>query len=258
MISDCAAIGERKSIFQIITGLSQTVSNCLLSFACPYYADDFNQKKMKSQLLIPKLVDFLLLIAMAGLFAGCRTQELSGVKEYQQITAEASSAVHRALKALDPINDRTNPYPSKLVANLDKQVHRLKVDSVRIRARSQAILARGDAYFAEWSKNISNMENLRVRDLAEQHRPQLENSYSKIKLASEKAGAAFKPFMAGLQKVNTELETSPDKLATDSGKNLIRETQANGQQVLRELGVINSELNAITTMLTPTKSSTYH
>jgi hypothetical protein len=54
------------------------------------------------------------------------------------------------------------------------------------------------------------------------------------------------------------LETSPDKLATDSGKNLIRETQANGQQVLRELGVINSELNAITTMLTPTKSSTYH
>jgi hypothetical protein len=209
---------------------------------------------MKNQLFTPKCTALVFLVAMASLLAGCRTPELSGVKEYQQITAEASSAVHRALNALDPISVRTNPYPPKVVADLGQQVHRLKVDSVRLRARSQAILARGDAYFADWSENISNIKDRRVRQLAEQHHPQLENSYSKIKLASEKAGAAFKPFMAGLQKINTELETRPDRLATDSSKNLILETQSNGQQVLRELDVINSELHAITRMLTPKNS----
>ena len=212
---------------------------------------------MKSYLLSPKRVLLLLLLALTSLFAGCRTKDLSGVKEYQQIRAEASTAVQRALKALDPISDSTNPYPAKLVAALGQQVHRLKVDSVRLRARSQAILARGDAYFADWSENISRIENPRVRELAEQHRPELENCYTKIKLASQKAGAAFKPFLAGLQKINIELETKPDELATDSGKTFIRETQNNGEQVLSELEIINSELDAITTMLTPTKSSTH-
>ena len=75
-----------------------------------------------------------------------------------------------------------------------------------------------------------------------------------IKLASQKAGASFKPFQAGLRKARADLETKPDGLASDSGRNLLEEIRVNGEHVVQELGIINLELKAITRMLTPTNS----
>jgi hypothetical protein len=211
---------------------------------------------MKRHLFSRKTAAPLLLAVIVSLFASCRTKEPEGVKEYREVTNEALTTVKATLNALDKVRAHSDHCPPKIVAAFDEQVQQLQVHSLRVRARSQAILARGDAYFADWSANIANIKDPRVRQLAEHFRPQLEKSFSTIKLASQKAGAAFKPFQAGLLKARADLERKPDGLASDSGKNLLREIRENGEQVVQELGIINLELKAITRTLTPTNSIT--
>jgi hypothetical protein len=190
------------------------------------------------------------LVALAALFAGCATKEPRGVVEYRQITAQALTGVQEALKSLDQVGAEASPAP-KLVSTYSRNVQRLEVDSIQVRARARAILARGDAYFADWSNSIARIKNPRVRELADQSHVELEQSFSKIKLASQEAGAAFKPFLAGLRELRVKLEADPSGIGAGSAKDLMRKTSENGQQVVRELDAINSELNAVTTMLTP-------
>ncbi len=196
---------------------------------------------------------------LAGLLAGCATKEsassaprrLKGVEEYKQLAAQALHGVQAALQSLDQVSAQAEPCSPKVVAAFSNQVQRLQVESIRVRARSQAIQARGDAYFQAWSENIARIQDPRVRELAERFHPQLEQCYLKVKVASREAGEAFRPFLSGLRELRTELENKPDVVATDSARELIRATREHGQEVVKKLGEISNECQAITTMLTP-------
>jgi hypothetical protein len=136
------------------------------------------------------------------------------------------------------------------------QVQRLQIDSLRIRARAQAILTRGDAYFASWSESIARIKDPQVRAAAERFHPELAQSFSKIKLASQQAGGAFKPFLSGMRKLHVQLEKDSGLRQDDTTKELVSSTRANGEEVVRELGVVRGELDAVTKMLGTDKSMT--
>jgi len=181
---------------------------------------------------------------------GCATKEVPGIVEYRQSTAQALTGVQDALKSLDQVNARTPP-SSRVVSTYSRDVQKLEVDSIKVRARSRAILARGDAYFADWSNSIATIKNPKIRELADRSHAELEQSFSKIKLHSEQAGAAFKPFLAGLRELRVKLETDPAGVGAGPARDLIIKTRENGQQVVRELDAIELELNTVTRMLTP-------
>ncbi len=67
---------------------------------------------------------------------------------------------------------------------------------MRVRARSRAILAHGDAYFEHWQENLARMKDPRVRELAGKHRQELPQHFANIKRLAEKTGDTFKPFLA--------------------------------------------------------------
>jgi hypothetical protein len=195
------------------------------------------------------------------LLAGCATKESngaaprpgSGVAEYRELTSEAAKAVRAALATLDKVSVASNPCPPKLVAAYANQVKRLHVDSLRIRARGQAIRARGDAYFADWTENMARIQDPQIRERAERFRPELQECFSRIKLASQQGGAAFKPFMSGLRMLRVQLD-KPPAIADDTTKDLIRTTRAHGSEVLQALSGVNNELDTITRLLTPGKA----
>jgi hypothetical protein len=192
------------------------------------------------------LCAFLVFVALISLLAGCGTKELPGVVEYKQITAQALTGVQAAMQSLDKLGTQAPP-PPKLLNAYCQSVQRLEVGSIQVRARAKAILARGDAYFGDWSESIARIKDPRVREQADRSHTQLEQSFSKIKLASQQAGAAFNPFLAGLRDLRVKLESNPAVIGADP----IRKTRENGQQVVRELDAINSELHTVTLMLTP-------
>jgi hypothetical protein len=206
-------------------------------------------------------MEFLKIICLlpfvVSLLCGCATKEPSttvpgeqnGIIEYQQITLDAMAAVKRALQSLDQVAAQASPCPTNIVDGFADEVQSLQVDSTQVRAHAQAIQARGDAYFDNWSENLAHVKDPQVRQRAEQYHPQLQQSFSKIKLTSQEAGAAFRSFFAGLRKLRTSLEKDPGVIGSDSSKDLIRTTRTNGEQVLQLLGSIKAELETMQTML---------
>jgi hypothetical protein len=105
-----------------------------------------------------KVGHFLLAIALILVTAvsGCATHKSadeapepgSGIAEYKEITAQALTSLRAVLDSLKSVNAQPYPCPSNVSAVFTERVLQLQTDSLRVRARTQAILSRGDAYFA--------------------------------------------------------------------------------------------------------------
>jgi hypothetical protein len=192
--------------------------------------------------------------AIAISLAGCAGKDLPGVHEYLGVTAEARASVLTGLASLEKVSAQHDSVSKKLVASFEKEVESLELHSIQTRSHVKAMEARGDAYFKDWSENIGRMKNPKIRELAETHRPELEQAFSRIKAASQRAGAEFRPFLSGLREVQVELEAAGSQTKPD----VIASTRERGQRVVRELDSLQSELQSIITLLTPGKASNKH
>ena len=88
------------------------------------------------------------------------------------------------LRSLDEISVQAHRDPRPAYEAFAKAVHRLEVDSIRMRARTHAMRARGDAYFEHWEEYLATVKNEQVRKLAEEHRPELKQSFEQLHLAA--------------------------------------------------------------------------
>jgi hypothetical protein len=208
-----------------------------------------------------------LVLAVAGMaMAGCATHETSssspkpgeGITLYRQLVRESLKAIATTVSSLDRVGAQTNRCSARLVKAFSEEVQELQAESIKVRSRSQAIQARGDAYFQNWQENLMSVKDPKVRALAEDHRPQLQECFARIKLGSQKAGEAFRPFLSGLRKLQNGLETDAGSVGTDSTRELIRVTREKGGQVEQALTGIGQELDAMTAMLTPAKAGASH
>jgi hypothetical protein len=209
------------------------------------------------------IVGSLALVAVL-LMAGCASKTAvqdvrppgSGIAEYRQIASSAQVAVQAALKALVRVKVQTNGCSPQALAALSNQVHRLQVDSLKVRARSQALLVRGDAYFDQWHEQMARIPDSELRSLAETRKPQLQESFRKIKSLSQEGRAAFDPFLSELRQIRNLLEKDVGSVGIDNTQDRIRQAADNGNHVERCLVGITHELDAMQAMVTPLANST--
>ncbi len=202
-----------------------------------------------------------LLAGVVTTLAGCATKDATtkvpqpknGIAEYRMIVGESIQGIEAALRALDQVNAQTQSCPPKVIAAFSKEVERLQVNSIKVRSRTQALQARGDAYFEHWHENMVRMKDPKIRALAEQHRPELQQNFEKIKVASKQTGDAFRPFLSGLRQLCSALEENPGAAGADATRDLMRTTGEKGREVIQSLASIREELNTMTATLTPTK-----
>jgi len=205
---------------------------------------------------------FVTALAIAGILGACATRKSpddgpapgSGIAEYKEITTQATTSIRATLDALEKVSAQPNPCPTNVSGAFTERVLQLHSDSLRVRARAQAILSRGDAYFASWSENMGRIKDPQIRSAAEHHRPELEQSFEKIKVASKAAGAAFKPFTSGLRLLRVQLEKESGLPQTDATKQLVSAARSNGEEVLRQLNLVMQELDQMRRILGSEKS----
>ena len=190
--------------------------------------------------------------------AGCASREAkpeskpgTGIDEYRQLTITAHKAVQSALDGLAQVQAQSNGCPPNVVSNFAAEVRRLQVESVQVRARSQAMQARGDAYFKDWHANLERVKNREVRALAAKNRPQLEQSFGRIKQLSQQGHEAFQPFLAALRQVRNALEKDPASLSTEPVQAVLKDARQHGEQVERCLDGIHRELDSMRALITP-------
>jgi len=202
----------------------------------------------------------LALLAVHFTQLGCASHSASkrnpreGIAEFRELTVASQNAVHTALRSLERVSAQTNSCPPDIGEEFARVVEQLQADSVRVRARAQAMLARGDAYFEEWQEHLAQVKDPRMRQLAQQNRPSLERSFGRIKLAAQTAGEAFRPCLADLRRLEVRLEADPRAPGSAAAHDLIQSVRHNGQEVLRQLQLIEQELNAMDQTLTPPKN----
>jgi Skp family chaperone for outer membrane proteins len=211
-------------------------------------------------------LNLLFVAAVLTTLTSCATRDAAsnppepknGIAEYGEIVAASQKALGAVLQSLEQVGAQTQSCPPKLCAAFARQVQGLEVESIRVRARSQAILARGDAYFEHWQENLLRLKDPRVRELAEQHRPELQQHFASIKGLAQNTREAFKPFLANLRSLQGGLDSDPARVQTDATKGLIQTTKEKGRQVEQLLASIAGELKAMTVILTPAKPSNQH
>ena len=197
--------------------------------------------------------------AVAAVLIGCASTEAArkaptprdDFKEYRQIVVQAMGQVDTAMRALDEISAQANRDPRPAYEAFAKAVHRLEVDSIKMRAHTQAMRARGDAYFEHWENYLAGVNNEQVRQLAEQHRADLKQSFQQAQTASQQVREVFRPFLSDLQKLRAVLEADPSLARIDSAKGVILAAQDKGRQVQQGLDRILAEMNSMTAMLRP-------
>jgi ribosome-associated translation inhibitor RaiA len=162
------------------------------------------------------------------------------------------------LRSLDEISVQAHRDPHPAYAAFAQAVHRLEVDSIKVRARVHAMRARGDAYFEHWEEYLSTVKNKQVRELAEEHRPELKQSFEQLHLAATQIREGFRPFLSDLQKLRAVLEAEPTLAHIDAQKGLILAAKDKGRQVQQGLDRILAEMNSMAALLRPPGTAARH
>jgi hypothetical protein len=203
----------------------------------------------------------ILLSAVVIMAAGCAARDKTvvqgkpgqGIQEFRQMTCSADKAVEAALQALERVSAATPTCPPDVTAALSKEVERLEVDSLQVRAHAQALLARGDAYFANWQEQMTAVRDPQVRALAQEHRQALETCFGRVKEMCGQTRTSFRPFLSGLRRLRASLEQDPGAVGSGPAKEWIGTTREQGRQVRQSFAAILRELDAMTQLITPVK-----
>jgi hypothetical protein len=172
-------------------------------------------------------------------------------REYRQLVVQAMGMVDGTMRAVDEISAQANRDPRSAYQAFANAVHRLEVDSIRVRAHTQAMRARGGAYFEHWEKYLAGVDNEQVRQLAEQHRAELMQSFEQAQQAAQQVRETFRPFLSDVQKLRAVLEADPSLARIDAAKSLILAAQDKGRQVEQALDRLLAEMNSMTALLRP-------
>lgn len=203
--------------------------------------------------------------ALAGsFFAGCASNEASrggprdDLADFRQAAIQAQRAFDHASAALDQVAASETTCPPSVVASYQKAVQDLEVVSVQARAKAQAILARGDAYFADWEEHVEQMQGMGARALMEERRPELEDTFNRLKAGCAQTHDAFQPFLSGLRQLRTVLENNPDTLSNEATRNLISNTQLHAQQVRLCIDAVRKSLDDFAAQVREIKVAAQH
>jgi hypothetical protein len=171
--------------------------------------------------------------------------------EYRQLVVLAMDQVDATLCSLDDLAAQATADPRRAYAAFAKAVHRLEVDSIKVRSRVEAIRARGLGYFENWEKYLAGVDNEEVRRRAEEQRAELKQGFENTRQASQQVREVFRPLLSDLQKLRAVLEADPSLVRIAAQKDLILAAKDKGRQVQQGLDRILAEMNGITALLRP-------
>ena len=184
--------------------------------------------------------------------AGCTTSKSSavpprpgdGLREYQRLVRELRKDVQRTsqtLEALAPVSQKNS---GAAYARFDAALQRLEVDSIKARARVEAMEKRGEAYFAEWAEEISGTANETPRLVAQERFAELHGHFEAILKDTELVRQAFRPFLEGSRESRIKLGHKPIFAAIEMAKPDFAQLASAGRQAEESLDQLSKTLKA--------------
>ena len=159
------------------------------------------------------------------------------------------------MKSLDQVAASATTNPRKAFEHYSKNVANLEAAAAKARARCQDVKDQGKAYFAQWEKQLAEVNNPEIRALAEQRKAKLQETFNRIRQVAEPLKTQFDPWMSDLKDLQKYLANDLTIAGVDAAKPLFAKTQGEGLEVQKSMDALVSELNTIAATITPAKSS---
>lgn len=177
---------------------------------------------------------------------------------YRQLVVSGVAQVDAALRGLDNLCAQATQNPRPAYNHFAKAVQRLEMDSLKVREHTQAMHARGDAYFEHWEEDMAGADNPTARQRAAAHREQLKQSFAVVLAAGQQVGEHFPLFLAELQKLSAVLDQEPTLMGVAAQKALIMLADEEGKRVQDGLERILAEMNTMTALLRTPQADDRH
>lgn len=197
-----------------------------------------------------------LITATAASAAGYKMADKVGasIAEFRDEIVTIKKEVDTTMAALDKIVTTAATDPRKAFKDFDKAVPQIDDAAKKAKKRGEDIKARGQAYFQAWEKELASVNNAEIRQLAEQRKAKLQETFGGIRTSMEPVRDQFNTWLADLKDLQKYLSNDLTIGGIDAAKELIAKTKTEGQGVQQSMDKVIAELNTIVATLTPAKA----
>jgi hypothetical protein len=201
-------------------------------------------------------------VAATVLLTGCGTtagykqadKTGAGIAEFRDEIVKGKNAIDATMKSLGSIATTANTDPRKAFEQYSKNVANLESTAANIRKRAQDMKAQGQAYFTQWEKEMAQVNNQDIRNLAAQRKAKLQETFESIRKHTEPLKAQFDPWMSDLKDLQKYLGNDLTIAGVEAAKSLFVKTQTEGAEVQKSMDGVVAELNTIAATITPAKT----
>jgi hypothetical protein len=197
-------------------------------------------------------------LAAAALFTGCATSGYqqadktgAGIAQFREEVAKAKLAVDDTVKSLGQVAVTANTNPRDAFKQFTKSLANLESTAAKAKKRAADVKAQGQAYFANWEKELAQLKNPEIRRLAVQQKAKLQAAFDSIKTVATPLKAQFDPWLSNLQDLQKYLSNDLTISGVDAAKPLFAKTQTEGVEVQKSMDALVAELNTVAATLTP-------
>ena len=206
----------------------------------------------------PKLIALVTITIAAALFTGCATSGYqqadktgAGIAKFREEVAKAKLAVDDTVKSLGQVAVTANTNPREAFKQYSKSLANLESTAAEAKKHAADVKAQGQAYFANWEKQLAELKNPEIRNLAVQQKAKLQAAFDSIKTVSAPLKAQFDPWLSDLQDLQKYLSNDLTISGVAAAKGMFAKTQTEGFEVQKSMDALVAELNTVAATLTP-------
>jgi hypothetical protein len=217
---------------------------------------------MKIKTLHQTLVLLSLTAGAAGLLAGCGTtsgykqadKTGEGIATFREEVLNGKKAIDATVASLDQVAASAATDPRKPFEQFSKDLSNLESTATKIRKRGQDMKEQGDAYFAQWQKQLAEVKNPDIQKLASERQAKLKEAFDNIKKVSEPLKTQFDPWMSDLKDLQKYLSNDLTVNGVDAAKSLFTKANTEGKEVQKSMDALIAELNTISATINVAKA----
>jgi len=198
-------------------------------------------------------------LALAACLTGCGTtagykqadKTGASIAQFRDEIGKAKLAVDDTVKSLGQVAVTANTNPRDAFKQFSKSLENLEATSAKAKKRAADMKAQGQTYFANWEKELAQLNNPEIKNLAVQQRTKLQATFDSIRTVAEPLKAHFDPWLSDMQDLRKYLSNDLTISGVDAAKPLFAKTQTEGFEVQKSMDALVAELNTVAATLTP-------
>jgi hypothetical protein len=216
---------------------------------------------MNRKTLIQPLFLAALSAGVSWLMVGCGTTSNykqadktgAGIAEFRDEVLNGKKAIDDTMAALGQVAASATTDPRAAYEHYSKCVNDLDSTANKIRKRAQDMKDQGKAYFDQWEKQMAEVKNPEIQQLAAQRKAKLSETFDSIKNVATPLKDQFNPWMSDLKDLQKYLGSDLTIAGIDAAKPLFTKTETGGREVQKSMDALVAELNTVAATITPAK-----